>query len=315
MKKVPAYLVIDALGVESGFWVRWRRSWGGRFSSGDETPRRPITLKLDRVPFVEAIHRYSKIDVYHGFSTGESITFIPDLAFHEVAFASSGLFGFKITELEQTIRSDFSEEKRSCELGMDVWWQPDVLVFQVHDMKIAEMVDDLGNDLKGSAENIISLGIHNRTPVYSVTARLPPRKARTIARLRGTVEIEVPGETIECTLTDIHRNVVGPVEVGDYVVTGVRKVTEEHVEWRLSVAPREEKAKIFGVVEAKLAFKDESLQESAREPTTSTSKGKGSVSFTAEESADVESVRFKIVRNTARVKAEFDFEDIDLGRP
>lgn len=185
LEDVPFYQAMERLQEASGFSIESRGSW---------RPTHSVTLKLGAVPFVEAVGRLSRTGRHLGISPWEGgVTFSFDGARDHLGYSCDGLFAFQAFRIEESLATDFADETRACVVKLLVWWQPDLRVLQVLDLTLDEAVDDLGSDLRIPQPKSEEETIRGKAARRALRLALPPRKARAIARLRGSVEVEVPG--------------------------------------------------------------------------------------------------------------------------
>lgn len=198
LEDVPFYQAMERLQEASGFKIGYQGSWLGRFGPGAwRPPSHSVTLKLAAVPFVEAVGRMSQTGSRLGVSPWEGgVNFAFDGAGEHLGYFCDGLFAFQVFQIEKSLATDFAEETRACEVKLLIWWQPDLSVVDLQGFTLDEATDDLGNDLRLPQPRAEEESIREKCSRRALKLSLPPRKARTIARLRGSVEIGVPGGAV-----------------------------------------------------------------------------------------------------------------------
>lgn len=309
LDRVPAKESLKKFQSASGFLVTYRASHRDDEGLDD----REMSLKLDAVPFVRALPLFCQAHGEIGFDVEWGAAYVGWwLGGRATAACYRDLFGFEIARIEEELSTDFSEERRSLSVQVVVWWQPDLTVFSLVGVRVEEAVDDKGNDLlvKDSKSG------RNEASKLDLSLALPPKEAVSITHLRGTIEIEVPGEVFECVIKDVDKEKFGPIKLEGYVVSGTRSDLRESRVWVVKVEPAEKGGTVLGLTEARVVRGDGKVPEGDQVAGVGTSWGSSlqEAWFRDEPGGEVSELRFKIVKSKAKLIVPFEFKDVKLPR-
>lgn len=298
---IPATQALEEFEAAAGFNVAYQPM--SRSEEGMDN--RPMSISMKDTPFVEAISKFCRAHGELSFRIGEggmSVVNGADLS----PVCASDLFGFAVIRMEEYLSTDFSDVRRSLSMSLSIWGQPDLRVFKLNDVTIDEAVDDAGTDLRIEGVKHRLDGLH----MAELSLGLPSRNAATVATLRGSVELEVPGDVLEVSLTDLTAESFGPIKAGDYVVSGKRSDTDDGPTWEVVVKAEEKGRAVLGLTEARVVRADGKRPEPGQR-----ARSYGNEAwFWDVADGDVKALTFKIVTSKARLRVPFEFKDVKLPR-
>jgi hypothetical protein len=264
-----------------------------------------MTLDIKDVPFVESLSKFCRSHGELSFSFDAEGAFVTNGA-NTSPVCASELFGFAVTRIEENVSTDFSDVHRRLWFDLSVWWQSDLAVFRLVEVTIDEAVDDTGVDLR-----IVNMqrGINDLDKAELALA-LPSREARSLATLRGSIDVEVPGDVVEATVTDVEAESFGPLHVDEYRVTGTRHETDNGPMWAVVVEAAERERGVIGVTEPRVILADGNGPGPGQWATFDGAKAW----FHDVPGGDVKALTLRIVKSKARLKVPFEFKDVKLPR-
>ena len=264
-------------------------------------PVDPITVDIDPLPFAEALARADLASGDLSFtSTSGSASFSNKWRTNRDLHSFSGLFGFRVEDVRESLRSDFSTEQREAAVTLAAWWQPDLLVFRRVEVRVTACLDDLGTDLRLDAKARFET---DETAIVPI--RLAPARATKIARLKGELVVEVPGRCEEVVVTDLEKATT-TLRAANCDLT-VRRENKEHGPlWTITVKGDG----VIGLADARVDRDDGGAPQGCGWPEVKD----GRLTIANDFVSPAKAVRFKIVRSKARLAVPFEFKDIPLPR-
>lgn len=118
----------------------------------------------------------------------------------ETLAASSfhGHFGLGAMKVVEFLGTDFVSDTRSCDLEVAMWWPPDLEHVHLRSATVTRAVDDRGAELAPIPSRFRSWKhTHER---FVLAVALPERPAKSIGKLTGQVTLDVPGSTLKRTV-------------------------------------------------------------------------------------------------------------------
>ncbi len=269
---------------------------------GDEDQGRdPVTISLDNLTLVEAVHRFGDVaGIHYDCADGELVTPAWGHVHPNLGRSFHDHFGFEVHRIDESISDDFSQESRTCTLVLQMTWQPDVSVYRYVALTVHEAKDNLGHDLRLAepATGDLSYWIN-------CTIGLAPKEATSLARVRGTLEIEVPGDVVDVVIDDLRKERAGPLCIGGFKVE-ISAPPRDSPTWTVAVEPEKPGAAWIGIAELRL--------NPMRSRSFSFANGRQAFYINDDAASPVTSISFKIVKTKARLSVPFDFADIPLMR-
>ena len=287
----------------SGFTLEWLGTLRSKSNIDRRLPANPLSVSLRDCPWAEAITRLPFDFAAHERGADLGV----DLGSDNYGTSCSGLFGLRITELNEVIATDFTRETRTCDLDVRVWWQPDVHVYAVGPAHVTEASDDLGTDLRvQSSSREYSRWAREAHAV--ITVGLPPKAARRIARINGSLDVLVPGDCVEFALKNLIEAPVTERKDGVAVTLTRGLPKDDIVEWSIVVQGID-----GGGVEDVLELRTLNKEGKAHaRPAWHRTRAGASLFCNANE--DVDCIALRVVKNRARVRVPFEFKDVLLDR-
>jgi hypothetical protein len=273
------------------------------YSKGDwdSEPVAPMTVDFDGLPFAEAIARADLASDDMGFeAASREACFRLKFRKNRDLHSFHGLFGFRVGDVRETLRSDFSSEQREAALSINAWWQPDLHVFRRVAVRIESCRDDLGTDLRCESKPLFET-----EDSFSVPILLAPARATKIARLKGELLVEVPGRCEEVGITDLAR-AEASLRAANCDITIARKNEENGPRWTITVKGDG----VLALVEPRLDREDGGVALDRGWPNVKA----GVLSIANDLASPATALRFKIVRSKTTIAVPFDFKDIPLPR-
>jgi hypothetical protein len=183
--------------------VDYRRQFGQR--EGDEK----VTLKLDKRPFWPALDELltsQKLEIYH-FSGADGLAIVAEGESHprKPPVAYSGAFRVEAEQI--TAQRRLNSDESDLQIDLSAAWEPRLKpMFLTASMAKISATDDAGTPLS-IANPELKLEIPPQAKACRVEVSLnftaPPRGVKTIARLRGTLDVLLPAELHEFRFTKL----------------------------------------------------------------------------------------------------------------
>jgi hypothetical protein len=183
--------------------VDYRRQFGQR--AGDDK----ITLRLDKRPFWQALDDLlaaRKLEIYH-FSGEDGLAIVTAGDVHPrkppVAFSGA----FRVEAEQMTAVRRLNSDASDLQIDLSAAWEPRLKpMFLTASMAKISATDDAGNALVMSNPalkvEIPPQGKSSRVEV-ALNFAAPPRGVKTIARLRGTIDVLLPAELHQFRFTKL----------------------------------------------------------------------------------------------------------------
>jgi hypothetical protein len=196
--------VLDEINKQTGNQlVDYRRQFGQR--AGDDK----ITLRLDKRPFWQALDELlatQKLEIYH-FSGEDGLAIVTagDVHPQKPPVAYSG--AFRVEAEQMTAVRRLNSDGSDLQIDLSAAWEPRLKpMFLTASMAKISATDDAGNALVMSNPDLnMEIPPQGKSSRVEVAINFvgPPRGVKTIARLRGTIDVLLPAELHEFRFTKL----------------------------------------------------------------------------------------------------------------